>query len=75
MEMDKQLYSVQFELVAGQSAATNAEEDEGVNGLIKLAQIMTVLSWCSYPVVCLLPMRRVLSQGRAPRVLRGTAYL
>ena len=68
------LYIV-FESVAGQSAATNAEEDEGVKGLSKLAQIITVISWCACPVACLSPMRRVVSQGRAPRASRGTAYL
>ena len=49
------LYIV-FELMVGLSAATNAEEDAGVKGKIKLAQIMTVISWCTCPVVCLLPM-------------------
>ena len=47
------------ELVAGLPAATNAEEGKGVNGLVKLAQVMAVLSWCTYPVACLLPRRRV----------------
>ena len=42
-----------FELVVGSSAATNANENEGVNSWIKLARILTVISWCRCPVVCL----------------------
>jgi len=52
------LYIV-FELMVGLSAATNEEENEGVKGKIKLAQVMTVISWCTYPVVYLFPMMGV----------------
>jgi len=52
------LYIV-FELMVGLSAATNEEENDGVKGKIKLAQIMTVISWCTYPVVYLFPMMGV----------------
>jgi len=56
------LYIV-FELMVGLSAATNAEENDGVKGKIKLAQIMTVISWCTYPVVYLFPMLGVAPAG------------
>merc|ERR1711865_1109530 len=46
-------------LMIGLSAATNEEENEGVKGKIKLAQVMTVISWCTYPVVYLFPMMGV----------------
>jgi bacteriorhodopsin len=52
------LYIV-FELMVGLSAATNEEEDPNVKSKIKLAQIMTVISWCTYPVVYLFPMMGV----------------
>merc|ERR1712107_369777 len=45
------LYIV-YELLVGLSAATNLEEDPE----IKVTQIMTVISWCTYPVVYLFPM-------------------
>merc|ERR1712204_64933 len=45
-----------YELLVGLSAATNSERDPVVQGKIKLAQVMTVISWCTYPVVYLFPM-------------------
>merc|ERR1711862_952567 len=47
---------VVYELMVGLSEATNSETDEGVRGLIKNAQIWTVISWLTYPVVYTLPM-------------------
>merc|ERR1711865_805090 len=52
------LYIV-FELMVGLSQATSGEEDEGVRSKLKLAQIATVISWCTYPVVYLFPMMGV----------------
>merc|ERR1719468_810631 len=49
------LYIV-YELLVGLSAATNSESDATVKGKIQTAQIMTVISWCTYPVVYLFPM-------------------
>merc|ERR1712028_308922 len=49
------LYIV-YELLVGLSAATNAESDAVVKGKIQTAQLMTVVSWCTYPVVYLFPM-------------------
>jgi bacteriorhodopsin len=45
-----------YELMVGLSGATDKEEDPLVKGKIKLAQIITVVSWCTYPVVYLFPM-------------------
>merc|ERR1711965_896457 len=49
------LYIV-YELLVGLSAATDLENDNAVKSKIKIAQIMTVISWCTYPVVYLFPM-------------------
>merc|ERR1711975_147820 len=49
------LYIV-YELLVGLSAATNAEADPVIRGKIQSAQVMTVISWCTYPIVYLFPM-------------------
>merc|ERR1711997_120566 len=49
------LYIV-YELLVGLSAATNSEADPVIKGKIQTAQVMTVISWCTYPVVYLFPM-------------------
>merc|ERR1712046_27921 len=49
------LYIV-FELLVGLAKATNSEPDAGIKGKIQVAQVMTVISWCTYPVVYLFPM-------------------
>merc|ERR1711968_72920 len=49
------LYIV-FELLVGLAEATNSEADPVIAGKIKTAQVMTVISWCTYPVVYLFPM-------------------
>merc|ERR1719401_3262419 len=49
------LYIV-YELLVGLSAATESETDPDVKSNIKLAQWMTVISWCTYPIVYLFPM-------------------
>merc|ERR1712032_1116088 len=49
------LYIV-YELLVGPSAATNSEADAAIKGKIQTAQVMTVISWCTYPVVYLFPM-------------------
>jgi bacteriorhodopsin len=45
-----------YELMVGLADATNSEGDETVRGLIKSAQVWTVVSWLTYPVVYILPM-------------------
>merc|ERR550532_466004 len=49
------LYIV-YELMVGLSSATDAEFDPVVKGKIELACLMTVVSWCTYPIVYLFPM-------------------
>merc|ERR1711879_651922 len=49
------LYIV-YELLVGLAEATNCETDPVVKEKIRLAQILTVVSWCTYPVVYLFPM-------------------
>jgi len=45
-----------FELLVGLKAATESETDPSVKGKIELAKLMTVVSWCTYPIVYLFPM-------------------
>merc|ERR1712217_127598 len=49
------LYIV-YELLVGLAAATASEADPVIASQIKTAQVMTELSWCTYPVVYLFPM-------------------
>merc|ERR1712029_1063548 len=49
------LYIV-YELLFGLAAATNSESDAVIKGKIQTAQVMTVISWCTYPIVYLFPM-------------------
>merc|ERR1712151_551799 len=49
------LYIV-YELLVGLSAATNSEANPEIKGKIQTAQVMTVISWCTFPVVYLFPM-------------------
>jgi len=45
-----------YELLVGLATATASETDPVIAGKIKTAQVMTVISWCTYPVVYLFPM-------------------
>jgi bacteriorhodopsin len=49
------LYIV-YDLLVGLSDATNSEANQEIKAKIKTAQVMTVISWCTYPVVYLFPM-------------------
>merc|ERR1711990_487618 len=49
------LYIV-YELLVGLAAATNSEANPEIKAKIQTAQVMTVISWCTYPVVYLFPM-------------------
>jgi len=49
------LYIV-YELLVGLSEATNSEADPVIKAKISSAQVVTVISWCTYPVVYLFPM-------------------
>merc|ERR1719221_1844229 len=49
------LYIV-YELLVGLAAATASEADPEIARKIGTAQVMTVISWCTYPIVYLFPM-------------------
>jgi bacteriorhodopsin len=55
-----------YELLVGLAAATDSEKDAVIKGKIRTAQVMTVISWCTYPVVYLFPM---LGMGGAEAVV------
>merc|ERR1719335_56488 len=44
------------ELLNGLAEATASEADPAIASKIRTAQVMTVISWCTYPVVYLFPM-------------------
>jgi len=52
------LYIVQ-ELLVGLKDATNKEQDPTIRANISAAQVWTVISWCTYPVVYLFPMLNI----------------
>jgi bacteriorhodopsin len=45
-----------YELLVGLASATNAESNDKVKALISRAQLVTVVSWLTYPVVYIFPM-------------------
>jgi len=45
-----------YTLLVGLSDATNAETDPKIASMIGKAQLVTVISWCTYPVVYVFPM-------------------
>jgi len=45
-----------YELLVGLSEATDSETDKVIAGKINTAKILTVISWCTYPIVYLFPM-------------------
>jgi len=45
-----------YTLLVGLKAATNAETDPKIASMIGSAQLTTVISWCTYPVVYVFPM-------------------
>jgi len=49
------LYIV-YTLVVNLAAATENEEDDDIRTMIYYAQYWTVVSWCTYPIVYMLPM-------------------
>jgi len=67
------LYIV-YELLVGLSEATASESDPAIAGKIKTAQVMTVISWCTYPVVYLFPMLMEGSSGAAAVVSVQLGY-
>merc|ERR1712193_125924 len=51
--------------LVGLAAATKSEENPVIAGKIGTAQVMTCISWCTYPIVYLFPMFRVNPAGAA----------
>merc|ERR1711920_8835 len=49
------LYIV-YELLVGLAAATKSEENPVIASKIGTAQVMTCISWCTYPIVYLFPI-------------------
>merc|ERR1711902_149890 len=49
------LYIV-YELLVGLAAATKSEENPIIASKVGTAQVMTCISWCTYPIVYLFPM-------------------
>merc|ERR1712216_446057 len=47
---------IAYELLVGLAAATASEADPVIAAKIGTAQVMTVISWCTYPIVYLFPM-------------------
>merc|ERR1712146_596428 len=68
------LYIV-YELLVGLSAATNSEDDPTIKGKIHTAQIMTVISWCTYPIVYLFPMLGINAAQAVVSIQIGYAHL
>merc|ERR1712050_478079 len=64
------LYIV-YELLVGLSAATNAESDPVIRGKIRVAQVMTCISWCTYPIVYLFPMFQINPAGAVVGIQLG----
>merc|ERR1712091_177177 len=48
--------NIVYTLLVGLAEATAAEPDRGVSDQIRNAQVWTVISWCTYPVVYIFPM-------------------
>merc|ERR1719298_290740 len=47
---------VVYTLIVGLATATESEQDPNIRSKIKTAQWMTVISWCTYPIVYIIPM-------------------
>merc|ERR1712097_130077 len=64
------LYIV-YELLVGLAAATASEVDGTIAGKIKIAQVMTVISWCTYTVVYLFPMLGITASSAVVSIQLG----
>merc|ERR1711934_967316 len=64
------LYIV-YELLVGLSAATASESDPRIADKIRTAQVMTVISWCTYPIVYLFPMLGITAAGAVVSIQMG----
>merc|ERR1719388_628626 len=64
------LYIV-YELLVGLAAATASESDPKIAEKIRTAQVMTVISWCTYPIVYLFPMFGITAAGAVVSIQLG----
>jgi len=64
------LYIV-FELLVGLGEATKSESDPVVRSKIQVVQYMTVISWCTYPVVYLFPMMGISASDAVVAIQMG----
>merc|ERR1712039_1024409 len=64
------LYIV-YELLVGLSAATAAEPNPIIAAKIGTAQVMTCISWCTYPIVYLFPMFQINPAGAVVGIQLG----
>merc|ERR1712004_956953 len=64
------LYIV-FELLIGLRSATLSEADPGIASKIRVVQVVTVISWCTYPVVYLFPMFGISAAGAVVSIQLG----
>merc|ERR1712233_243063 len=64
------LYIV-YELLVGLSAATASEADPVIASKIGTAQVMTCISWCTYPIVYLFPMFQINPAGAVVGIQLG----
>merc|ERR1712224_801447 len=64
------LYIV-YELLVGLAAATASEADPRIAGKIRTAQVMAVISWCTYPIVYLFPMFGISASGAVVSIQLG----
>merc|ERR1711862_673708 len=64
------LYIV-YELLVGLSEATKSESDDAIRGKIQVAQVMTVISWCTYPIVYLFPMLGITASNAVVGIQMG----
>merc|ERR1712014_44391 len=64
------LYIV-YELLVGLAAATKSEENPVIAGKIGTAQVMTCISWCTYPIVYLFPMFQINPAGAVVGIQLG----
>merc|ERR1711998_74519 len=64
------LYIV-YELLVGLAAATRSEADPVIAGKIGTAQVMTCISWCTYPIVYLFPMFQINPAGAVVGIQLG----
>ena len=64
------LYIV-FELLVGLKAATESEIDPAIKSKIQREQVMTVISWCTYPVVYLFPMLEITASNAVVAIQIG----